>query len=280
MPKQPKADLHLHTTASDGKCTPVSVINKAETEGLYAVAITDHDTFDGFEAARQRGAEIGIGVLPGMEITCDFRDREIHVLAYGFDTRNEDLIKFVSRQKLRRHKRARKMVENLNSLGFDLTMEEVLAESGTLNISRNHLAQLMVSKGYLAQKRLVFAKYLGNHAPAYHKTEYDTVDRVIRLIADAGGVTIVAHPGTTYSDNELKELIDAGVNGFECVHPSHSWDLQKKYLQLCDSAKLLKTGGSDFHGYEGSRHTWFGTVNIDKSWVDELLKHCKNGTLN
>lgn len=277
MAKQPKADLHIHTTASDGKCTPVSVVNKAEAEGLYALAITDHDTFAGFEEASERGREIGISVLPGMEVTCDFKDREIHILAYGFDITSAELLEFVRRQKQRRHKRAKIMVQNLNKMGFDLSFEEVLAEAGTLNISRNHIAQLMVAKGYSPQKRLVFAKYLGNHAPAYHKIEYEPVESVTRLIKETGGVTIVAHPAANYADSELKELIASGVDGFECVHPSHTWELQKKYLQLCESARLLKTGGSDFHGYEGSRNPWFGTVNIDKSWVDELLKNCKFG---
>lgn len=277
MAKQPKADLHIHTTASDGKCTPVSVVNKAESEGLYAVSITDHDTFAGFKEASKRGREIGISVLPGMEITCDFKDREVHILAYGFDPGSEALQKFVTRQKQRRHLRAKKMVENLNKMGYDLTIEELIAQAGTLNISRNHLAELMVSKGYSALKRLVFTKYIGNHAPAYHKTEYDTVESVTRLIRNAGGVTIVAHPAANYADTELKELIAAGVNGFECIHPSHTYELQKKYLQLCDANRLLKTGGSDFHGYEGSRNPWFGTVSIDKSWVDDLLKRCAFG---
>ncbi|AXJ01782.1 hypothetical protein CYPRO_2540 [Cyclonatronum proteinivorum] len=274
MPKPPKADLHIHTTASDGKCTPVAVVNKAEAEGLYAIAITDHDTYSGYEPARKRGAEIGIEVIPGMEITCDFKGREVHILAYGFDVHDEKLLQFTSQQKLRRHKRAKQMVENLNKMGFDLTIEEVIAEAGTLNISRNHLAQLMVSKGYSTQKRLVFGKYIGNHAPAYHKTEYDTVEKVANLIRAAGGVTIVAHPAAYYADSELEELISAGINGFECVHPSHTYELQKKYLRLCESRNLLKSGGSDFHGYEAARNSWFGTVNVDKSWVDALLKQC------
>jgi len=275
MAPVPKADLHIHTTASDGRSTPETIIDKAAEKGLYAVAITDHDTYAGFHRARAHAADLGIEVIPGMEITCDYRGRECHMLAYGFDIGNPEMVNFVQRQKIRRNKRAQKMISNLNKLGFDISLDEVTAESGTLNISRNHLAAVMVSKGYATHKKMVFNKYLGDHATAYFKTEYEQIEDVIKLVHRCGGVAILAHPGLYFVDEDINFLIKANIDGFECIHPSHNFALQKKYIQICDDNRLLKTGGSDFHGHQNSQHTLFGTVAVEKSWVDRMLEVCQ-----
>jgi len=271
MPAVPKADLHLHTTASDGKSSPEAIVKKAADAGLKTISITDHDTCSGYIRARAAAAEHGINIISGIEITCEYNGRECHLLGYNFDSGKEEMKTFVRAQQLRRHKRARKMIENLNRLGFDISIDEVTAESGTLNISRNHLAAVMVSKGYAPHKRQVFHKYLGDHASAYHKTDYESVDFAISLIQECGGVAVLAHPGLFYVDEDIKYLIGAGIDGMECIHPSHNYALQKRYIAICESSKLLKTGGSDFHGYENSKSSYFGTVCIEHGWVDTLL---------
>ncbi len=271
----PKADLHIHTTVSDGLSTPEEIVDKAAEQGLYAISITDHDTYAGYHKARARGAEKNVEVIPGMEITCDYNGRECHMLAYGFDLANEELVSFVHKQKLRRNKRARVMISNLNKLGFDISIEDVMAESGTLNISRNHLAAVMVSKGYATHKKMVFNKYLGDHASAYYKIEYAPVEEVIQMVKRCGGVSVLAHPGLYFVDEDVTYMLKAGVDGFECIHPSHNFTLQKRYTKLCDDNRLLKTGGSDYHGHKNAQHNLFGTVAIEKSWVDRLLEVCE-----
>ncbi len=271
MPVKPKADLHIHTTVSDGRSTPEEIVAKASELGLQTIAITDHDSCAGYLRAGAEAAEKGINLISGIEITCEYNKRECHLLGYNFEAGNPEMKTFVESQKRRRHKRAGKMIENLNRLGFDISMEDVTAESGTLNISRNHLAAVMVSKGYASHKRQVFQKYLGDHATAYYKTEYDSVEHVIELIHRCGGVAILAHPGLLYVDEDITYLIKAGIDGFECIHPSHNYALQKRYIAICEGYNLLKTGGSDFHGHDQSQGHYFGTVSIDQEWVDALL---------
>lgn len=275
MAPVPKADLHIHTTASDGQATPEEIIDKAAENGLYAVSITDHDTYAGYHKAKARGTEKNVEVIPGMEITCDYNGRECHMLAYGFDIGSKELLSFVHQQKLRRNKRAKVMISNLNKLGFDISFDDVMAESGTLNISRNHLAAAMVSKGYETHKKAVFLKYLGDHASAYYKTEYAPLQEVIEIVKSCGGVAILAHPGLYFVEEDITNIIKAGIDGFECIHPSHNYMLQKRYTDICDEYRLLKTGGSDYHGHKKAEHNLFGTVAVEKNWVDRLLEVCE-----
>lgn len=265
-----KADLHMHSTASDGRFPPGILVEKCAAAGLKTIAITDHDTIGGFEKAVEAAADAGIDLVPGIEITCEMDGRERHLLAYNFDTEHPRLKTFIQAQRLRRYRRASQMIQNLNRLGFDISMDEVKAEAGTLNISRNHIAGLMLSKGYVAHKQLVFDKYIGDAAPAYHKTEYEHISSVIALIHECGGVAILAHPGRHYTQKQLTELIEAGIDGFECIHPSHNFKFQKKYSTLCEENALLKTGGSDFHGYRMHESSNLGIVAVDVAWVKKL----------
>ncbi|MCH8566641.1 MAG: PHP domain-containing protein [Balneolales bacterium] len=267
-----KADLHIHTTASDGRASPEEIVERAYAEGLSAISITDHDTYAAYKKARIRAADLGLYILPGMEITCDYNGRECHLLAYGFDTSSAEMIKLVQAQKLRRKKRAIKMISNLNKLGYDITLDEVMAECGSMNISRNHLASVLVSKGYIAHKKMVFSKYLGDQGKAYYKTDYMGVDEIVSIIRDNGGVTLLAHPGLYFVDDDIKAMLKSGIDGFECIHPSHNYPLQKKYLQICEENKLLKSGGSDFHGRSTDEFTLFGTVSVDLDWVNKIIE--------
>lgn len=265
-----KADLHLHTTASDGRFPPEMLVEKCAEAGLSTISITDHDTTSGYEAAVEAAARVAVELLPGIEITCDMDGRERHLLAYNFDTQHTRMKTFVQAQRLRRYRRAGQMIRNLNRLGFDISLDEVKAEAGSLNISRNHIAGLMLSKGYVAHKQLVFDKYIGDAAPAYHKAEYEHITSVIELVHACGGVAVLAHPGRHYTQKQLSELIEAGIDGFECIHPSHNFKFQKKYAGLCDAHGLLKTGGSDFHGYRLYEASNLGIVAIEQSWVKQL----------
>ncbi len=268
-----KADLHVHTTESDGKYSPEEVVKMAVERGLSALAITDHDTFAGYAKAKL-ATDSQIEIISGMECTCDFEGREIHVLAYGFNTEDESITSFAQKQKKLRVNRAEKMISKLSNMGYDLDINDVIAESGTWNISRNHIAKVLVKKGYASHTQQVFNKWLGNDLPAYFKADYKPVKETIDIIHNAGGVAVLAHPASYYSDQDIQYLIDCGLDGFECIHPSHPYNLQQKYATLCDERGLLKTGGSDFHGFKKSELTTLGTVSIDYDNVHVLKQAC------
>ncbi|MEX0928376.1 MAG: PHP domain-containing protein [Balneolales bacterium] len=266
-----KADLHVHTTASDGTQTPEQVIKLAVEKGLSTIAITDHDTVSGYLSALPTAKQCNIKLLAGVEITCDYQDRECHLLAYCFDPDYPELKAMLANQKKIRIDRAHKMVRNLNKLGFDMDFEDVLAESGKDSISRVHIAGVMVTKAYTADKKEAFDRYLGNDAPAYHKSVYRPVADVIGLIRKAGGLSVLAHPGTHYIYEDLRYFLNSGLDGIEYIHPSHNYELQKKYKDYAENFGLLLTGGSDFHGFRYNDFTNFGTICIDTDLSDKLL---------
>lgn len=271
---QPKADLHIHTTVSDGLKTPEELVTFACQKDLKAISITDHDSFEGYEKAKIVADNLTIKLIPGMEVTCEYKEREVHMLAYGFDVQNNEINQFVKEQKNRRYRRAKKMIENLQNVGFDISLDEVTAQSRTLNISRNHIATVLVKKGLVTDVRTVFDRWLGNNAKAYHKTDYEAPSEVIKIIKQAGGVAILAHPGLFYLQEDIERFILDGIDGFECIHPSHNFELQRKYQSICKENRLLETGGSDYHGYKKEEELNFGVVTIDFSCVEKLIEKC------
>ncbi|MEX2403464.1 MAG: PHP domain-containing protein, partial [Balneolales bacterium] len=210
-----KADLHVHTTASDGTQTPEQVVKLAAEKGLSTLAITDHDTVSGYMEARGVARELGIKLIPGIEITSDYRGKECHILAYCIDVDHPSLVSMLANQKKIRIDRAHKMVNNLNKLGFDMDFDDVLAESGSDSISRVHIAGVLEKKSYVANKKEAFDRYLANDAPAYHKSEYVPAAEVIELIKSVGGISVLAHPGLHYLYEDLRFFLKSGLDGIE-----------------------------------------------------------------
>ncbi len=267
-----KADLHVHTTASDGRLTPSEMVSLAAQQGISVLAITDHDTLDGYVLAKPEAEKIGIMLIPAVEITTNFDGRECHLLAYDIDYHDTNLQAFLFSQRLIRKSRATAIVAKLNKMGFDLEMEEVKAESGKATISRNHIAAAMQRKNIVATKREAFDRYLHSKGPAYVQNEYPSVLDVIAMVKDVGGVSILAHPGKSYIYQELKLLKDHGLDGLEYLHPSHTWALQKKYKDYAVNYGMLLTGGSDFHGTRSHEVDYLGTICVDLHRVDSLLE--------
>ncbi len=266
-----KADLHIHTTASDGRLTPVEVVEEAATRNLGTISITDHDTIKGMEEACAAAEKAGIELIPGVEITADFNGRECHLLMYGFSPEDKIVRKFLREQQKIRVYRARRIVGNLNRLGFDISFDEVLARAGmAASIARPHIASVMVEKGYAGNTREVFMRYLGNDRPAYFKCEYQPVAEIAGLAQQAGGVLILAHPGFCYSDGDLETMLNAGIDGVEYVHPSHPYQLQKKYYEWAVKHDLLVSGGSDYHGYRYDDDCNMGTVAVSMQEAAEI----------
>lgn len=265
------ADLHIHTTASDGRLTPEEVVQLAADQGISTIAITDHDTYTGYFPARKAGDELGVRVIPGVEITADYKDRECHILAYAFDVGHVGFKRKLLEQKKIRIERSRKMIQNLQKMGFDLDFDDVLGEAGSANIGRVHIAKVVQKKGYASSIQEVFDRYLGNEKPAYYKSLYTPAEDIISLINEAGGVAILAHPGLLYIWEDLQFFLNAGIDGIEYIHPTHSFDLQKKYRLWAENFNLLLSGGSDFHGKKRDYYH-FGTVTITDKLADAIIE--------
>ncbi|MEX0779116.1 MAG: PHP domain-containing protein [Balneolales bacterium] len=266
-----KADLHVHTTASDGVLSPEQVVRLAAEKGISTLAITDHDTIAGYRKARHVAEEVGIKLIPGIEITSDYKGKECHMLAYCIDLEHPRLITMLAAQKKIRIARAHKMINNLNKLGFDIDFDDVVAESGQDSISRVHLASVLQKKSYVANKKEAFDRYLGNDGPAYYKSEYMPAAEVINLIKEVGGLSVLAHPGQHYLYEDLRYFLKAGLDGIEYIHPSHNYELQMKYMNYANNFGLLLTGGSDFHGFRHYDDGNFGTICIDTVLSEKLL---------
>lgn len=271
-----KADLHIHSVASDGRLTPAEIVRESARKGLKLIALTDHDTTAGFKEAKSEASKEGIQVIPGVEITSDYGDQECHLLAYCFDPSHPVMTGLLKEQRNIRIRRARKIIGNLNKMGFDITFDEVWAFARHDNIARPHIASVMLDKGYAGNFREVFIKYLGNDAPAYHKCQYKTVEEITGLVREAGGCTILAHPAANYTNKDLDHMIEAGIDGFEYIHPSHTYFLQKKYETLADEHDLIKTGGSDFHGFRMEDDYNLGTVAVNITIAYHMLEFCKD----
>ncbi len=270
-----KADLHIHTTASDGKLTPAQVVSQALETDLDIIAITDHDTLAGIEEARRAAEGTRLRVVAGVEISTLYQGRECHMLAYAFEDATL-LDKLLADQKKRRRDRARNIIRKLNAMGFNINYDEVLGEAGRASIGRPHIARVMIKKGYAADTQEVFVRYLGNESGAYHKVDYPDAADVIDNIHLAGGIAILAHPGNAYNFIEIKELKESGLDGLECYHSSHTSVHKRRYLTYCESHGLIATGGSDFHGPVQDYYQ-FGVLHIPLEPDSPLLRYSSNG---
>lgn len=268
-----KADLHIHTTASDGNSTPEEIVRSARKHKLEVISITDHDTIRGYREAQKVARTFDdIRLLPGVEITADFNGRECHLLAYCFDPDHLAVRKLLVRHYHSRLERGKWIINQLSKEGFDLDIEEVKAEASGGNIGRPHIASLLVKKGYVASFKEAFIRYLSDNSLGKIYNEYSTCRQVIRIIKKAGGAVVIAHPGNLYSDKELKQLVEAGVDGVEFLHPSHDYETQKRIEEFAEKYNLLVTGGSDFHGGNQEYQKFFGVVTINTKYVNRLIK--------
>lgn len=267
----PLADLHTHTTFSDGRLSPASLVEKAALRGLGALAITDHDTVAAHDVASLAAARHGIGLITGVELSADFAGRDAHILGYGFDPAHEGLRAHLARFRQARVARAQAMVARLARLGAPITWERVAAIAGSGAVGRPHVAQALVEAGHVDTMAQAFDRFVGEGAPAYvQKAPIHPFDS-IRLIHAAGGAAVLAHPGATFTAADVAELARAGLDGLEVVHPSHSDEMRAHWAAVAARYALVTTGGSDYHGYRPFEEEHFGTYGIEPEQVAALL---------
>lgn len=240
-------DLHIHTIFSDGSSTVKEVLDAASAKGLRAISITDHDCTDAFPLACELGAELGIEVIPGVELSSEIEGADIHVLGYYIDITNPTFVKKLSEMKDARYFRAKKMVENLNKQGIDLRFETVLSIAGVGAIGRPHIAAAMLREELVYSFREAFDKFIGYGSLAYVEKFKMHPKEVFDLIKQAGGVPVLAHPGVTQVDERIPEFIRDGLQGIEVYHTEHPPSAERHYSRIAKKHHLAVTGGSDFH---------------------------------
>lgn len=254
MSRKYPVDLHIHTTASDGKYTPEEVIRNAASRGLKAISITDHDTVDAYSDGKvfEIAGEVGIELITGIEFSCFMDSRSVHILGYFIDTASPELAEAINVQKNERIIRMGKMVKKLHEMGMTkVDYDEIISAAGS-SVGRPHLARHLMNKGYCKDFTEAFEKYIGEGKPAYVKRESLTPCDMISLIKKLGGISVVAHPKLIEDDSKLTNLIKCGIEGIEVVCPSHSRSDEYRYGRLADENNLIRTGGSDFHGSNSS----------------------------
>jgi hypothetical protein len=248
-----RLDLHLHTTCSDGSVEPARVLAMAKTAGVVALAITDHDIVQGIPEALAAGAELGIEVIPGIELSSLHGQIEVHILGYGLDWQDSTLAGRLARLRAGRHERNPVIIERLRALGLAVTYEEVLALAGTEAVGRPHIARLLMQKGYVTSAKEAFDRYLAEGAAAYVPRSLPTPAEAIGWLRDAGGVPVLAHPLWLKQSGEslfrtCAMLKEAGLMGVEVHYSTHKPQQTAEYLDVAKRLDLLVTGGSDFHG--------------------------------
>lgn len=256
-----KVDLHMHTTYSDGAYTPIELVKKAKQAELDTISITDHDSINGLQEAIEYGREIGIEVVPGVELSTDIGDREVHLLGLFIDVRNEELQKYLQFFRDERFYRAKRIIKKLKLLGLNITLDDVLSYTKNSAIGRPHIASAMYDLGLIGSYYEAFDKYIGDFGPAYEKKIHVSPKSALKIIADAGGLSFIAHP-TNMPENILTTLIKAGVDGIEVVHPAHNDYQVRFYRGIVNQYCLLETGGSDFHGGQKNDYKNFGKYYI------------------
>lgn len=262
------ADLHTHTTKSDGALTPVQLVQKAKTVGLRIMSITDHDSVNGLDEAIELGSKEGIEIIPGTELSATYNGIEIHILGYFVDHHSQPLLNSLTLFREERLKRVMRIVEKLNKLKVPLTVESVLEHAQGAAVGRPHVANALVNGGHATSYQQAFNKYIGEGRPAFEKKSDVTPEQTIKLIAEAGGLSFLAHPGRSIEEETLIHLIKAGLDGIEVIHPSHTPQLVEHYRGIVNEYCLLESGGSDFHGGLKGDDQLFGRIGLPAEKVE------------
>lgn len=253
-------DLHTHSRASDGTDSPAELVRAAAAAGLDVVAITDHDTADGWAEAIAEGERIGIEVVPGMEISTQDRGRGVHLLAYYVDPTHPPLAAELERILSGRSARVPTMVARLNRLGIDITVEDVdRAAAGAVASGRPHVADALVTMGVVPDRTAAFDRYLGWGRPAHVDRYAAPLETAIRAVGEAGGLSVVAHPWGRGGPGGPEEatfarLKDVGLTGIEVDHQDHDADTRGRLRAIARNLDLVVTGSSDYHGAGKTDH--------------------------
>ena len=246
-------DLHVHTKASDGEKRPEELIDLAISKNIKAIAITDHDTVDGLEAAVNYSKDKDILVIPGIELEVTTKIGQMHILGLFIDYNNKEFKQELLNIKQARENRNNKIIEELNKMGFEISLEELQEVSGGKTIGKPHFAKVFLNKNYIKTKEEMFDKYFNKPPLSELKKASYTAQEIIGMIKKANGIAILAHPQNLKLDDEdlvekIKELKEYGLDGMECYHSEQTKEEMIKFEKIAKELNLVITKGTDYHG--------------------------------
>ena len=263
------ADLHLHTRFSDGIETPERVVELAKAAGLSTLAITDHDNTEAFAVAEPVARRLGLELLTGIEMSASAGGAEVHLLGFLIDVRNPALVSHLTEQQARRVARVHEMVARLGRIGVRIEAKEILELAGEGTVGRPHVARVLLKHGYISSLPEAFTKYIGPDNPGFVSGSPIAPSHIISVILGAGGVPVLAHPIYLKNDALIDEFAAQGLAGIEAYHSGHTPEAVRRYEAIADRLKLVKTGGSDYHG-DSKEGAPIGAVKVPGELIDEL----------
>ncbi len=249
------------------------MVRAVAAQGLSGLSLTDHDTIAGVEEARSEAIRLGLDFLVGAELSANEPDRSVHVLAYGFDPTNEELLAFLERFREDRLRRAGEMVQRLNEHGVELELEAVMRQAVGGLPTRAHLARALVEEGLVPDVHAAFHRWLGRGRPAFVEKRSSPPAEVFALVHRAGGVALLAHPARDFSESDLERYIAEGLDGIEILHPANGPSVRATMGRIVRRFGLLRSGGSDWHG-PGSGGGEPGSQRVPEIWMREIERRC------
>ena len=273
-------DLHMHTTASDGRCSPEDLVERAALAGLRTISVTDHDTMAGLDAARAAAEARGMRFIPGIEITSVHRGKDVHVLAYFVTPSTPGLQPLLARQRQQRLDRAMEIADRLQRLNAPIDRDALVAAAtapGGKSLARPQIAQALIDAGHVATVAEAFERFLGEDSPAYVAHRGASPTEVVELVTRGSAAASLAHPGykgagpSAPKDDLVPSLVEAGLTAIEAFHSSHDAAMQAHYVALAQQHGVAVTGGSDYHGPGTRREEFFGVTNLPAEHFTEFL---------
>jgi hypothetical protein len=274
-----RIDLHTHSSASDGELSPEALVQLARARRVDAIALTDHDTIAGLDAAMAAGKQHGVEVIPGVELSADVEKAEVHVLGYFIDWHKPRFLSMLETFREARCGRAEKMVQKLGAAGVPIAFERVQQIAGDASLGRPHVAQALLEAGHVATLAEAFDKYIGRNGPAYVERFKLTPTDAVTLILQAGGVPVLAHPREV--KHFVEPLVKVGLIGLEVYYGLYDDATTSELARLAKQYGLLATGGSDFHGLDKMAHmSGLGQVNVPPNVVEKLRARATSAKTN
>ena len=268
------ADLHVHTHESDGTFSPEKVVEYSKAKGMHAIAITDHDCCSAITPAIIAAKGLDLEIIPGVELSAEVDEQDVHILGYFIDWQNEEFLKKLEHIVHIRRERAKEILKRLQRVNVRIAEKELFELSDTGCVGRLHIAQLLFKKGYVSSIGQAFKDYIGDQSPCYVKKFKMTPKEAASMIKDVGGIPVLAHPKTINTKNKkladvVKAFVDDGMEGIEVYHIEHTAKDVKELEKLAAKLNLLMTGGSDCHGL-GKKEILIGKVKIPYELVEKM----------
>jgi predicted metal-dependent phosphoesterase TrpH len=266
-------DLHLHTTASDGLLQPSELVDMAWRAGIKTMSVTDHDTVASVADVAAAASASGLGFVPGIEITAVHDRRDVHMLGYFFDPQDAEFNRFLERQRGDRVRRVAAMADRLAEMGKPIDREKLLTPRASgRSVGRPMVAKALVKAGHVIDARQAFDQLIGEGKPAFVPRAGPEPADVISIIADAGGIASLAHPGLLKRDDLIPGMVEAGLAAVEAFHSDHDPAVTRHYLALANRLGIVVSGGSDYHGEKERRRAAFGTVGLSPELFQRLAE--------